>query len=198
MNTPDQLTKKAKEIALSFLYAENVQDMSFDQWASTPSAKLLIASLAGDGLKWVKASQRLPIAPKKYYHLRFNGRADEWSKAFWLEDNLFYHEEDKKDRIDSFVNVEWLDESQSLSVAGAVRSEKEIRVSLAEMERMEGRAKEALNNPKVVAVPFLVEKFKIWEEASRARASILKWVLKMPYLDEPTPETEIIATPPGE
>lgn len=68
-----------------------------------------------------------------------------------------------------------------------MRSEKEIRESLAEMERMANSADNLLNSGKLNGIPVLIEKFTMWKEKSKARANILKWVLGLPYLDESPP-----------
>lgn len=71
-----------------------------------------------------------------------------------------------------------------------MRTEQEIRESLAEMERMAAAAQRIIESGKVNEIPFLMEKFTLWRERSKARASILKWVLGLPYLEELPPLME--------
>lgn len=69
----------------------------------------------------------------------------------------------------------------------SIRSEQEIRDSLAEMERMAKAAEDILNSGKVKDIPVLLKNFELWKERSKARANILKWALGLPYLEELPP-----------
>lgn len=71
-----------------------------------------------------------------------------------------------------------------------MRTEKEIRGSLKEMERMATDAQRIIESGKLNDIPFLMDKFTLWRERSKARASILKWVLGLPYLEELPPLTD--------
>lgn len=55
------------------------------------------------------------------------------------------------------------------------------------MERMAKAAEDILNSGKVNDIPVLLKNFELWKERSKARASILKWVLGLPYLEELPP-----------
>ena len=64
-----------------------------------------------------------------------------------------------------------------------MRTEAEIRRSLAEMERM---AESALKGKSIAmknSCKFLVDKFQEWRIKSEARAQILRWVLDMEEVD---------------
>lgn len=66
-----------------------------------------------------------------------------------------------------------------------MRTENEIRASLAEMERMATDAKRMLEtNDTVKNSKVLTDRFTNWMIRSEARANILKWVLCLPYLED--------------
>jgi len=66
-----------------------------------------------------------------------------------------------------------------------MRTENEIRASLAEMERMANDAKRMLESNDIVKKSkVLTDRFTNWMIRSEARANILKWVLCLPYLED--------------
>jgi len=68
-----------------------------------------------------------------------------------------------------------------------MRTELEVKSSLAEMERMTKDARAILNNDTVIKSKVLTDKFNEWMHRCEARANILKWVLCLPYLEEASP-----------
>ena len=68
-----------------------------------------------------------------------------------------------------------------------MRTEKEIRESLAVMEKMALDAARGMENETVRGNPFLLKQFELWKHRSAARANILKWVLELPYLNDEPP-----------